>query len=113
MPIAGLEVLTDAEIEQMQCVPFVCLIDMGEILEKKGGIILTDSNVEREVTNRIKGKIVKLGAGAFTEWETKPEVGDTVILAKYSGLPLSGDGDRLYRLVNDIDVKTFTRGEKA
>lgn len=74
-----------------------------------GGIWKLDSVLEKEIFGKCTATIVSMGSQAFTLSDgsplpEKPKPGDTVILAKYSGLTLRDVEGNLYRLTNDKDV---------
>lgn len=99
--------------------PTICPIDKrvlvkpDEVAEKKGSIYLPQEYRGREQMAQTEGVLIAKGANAFAEAEAEaeargrtadvPEVGDTVFIAKYSGIVLKED-DEEYRLCNDEDV---------
>jgi co-chaperonin GroES (HSP10) len=38
------------------------------------------------------------------EWDTKPKVGQTVILDRYAGISVEGKDKEQYRLINDKQI---------
>ena len=81
------------------------LISPEEIKEKTtGGIVIPDTARERILLGVTKGKVVDKGPRAFKDENgLQPKIGDIIVFAKYSGLPVECDGES-YRIMNDIDV---------
>ncbi len=83
------------------------------VAERKGSIFLPQEYRGREQMAQIEGVLVATGANAFAEAKAEaeargmrpdaPKVGDTVFIAKYSGIVIK-EGDEEYRLCNDEDV---------
>lgn len=70
----------------------------GSLIEKPFDV------VEREQMTETKGTIVSVGAACFDAWEGyKPQAGDRVIFARFSGHYMDED-DKVLRLMNDDDV---------
>lgn len=80
-------------------------------IELKGGFKLykPDETKERDQHATMEGMLVRMSPLAFT-YETwpdgtrKPEVGDAVVFARYSGLNIKGKDGIEYRLMNDKDI---------
>ena len=75
----------------------------------QGGIIMPGTAVEKQLFGKTKGEIVCMGDEAFTGpsggyISNKPEVGDTVITAKYAGSTYKDSQGYLYRFCNDKDI---------
>lgn len=70
---------------------------------KQSGIaIFTD---DRDAAQQVKGTLIAAGGIAFHDFgDPKPQPGDRVYFAKYSGLVITGDDGTEYRLMNDKDV---------
>lgn len=78
-----------------------------DVVEKKseGGIILTETTVERNQIAQVKGTVIAIGGDAFKEWEgIIPQVGDKVLTAQYAGVKADGKDNEEYRLINDNDI---------
>lgn len=77
-----------------------------------GGIILTDTAVEKDKARQQSAVIVAMGSVAFQhevngimeDYPDKPKVGDKVRIIKYVGDNFLGDDGENYRLVNDRDI---------
>src|SRR3990167_2669864 len=74
-----------------------------------GGIIKPAERVERDQYAAMDGVIIAASPLAFTyenrpQGARKPQVGDRVIFAKYSGAKVTGKDGVDYRLVTDKDV---------
>lgn len=75
----------------------------------KGGIVLPDIVVEKDKHAAMEGTIADISPLAFTyaEWPddaSKPTVGDKVIFSRYSGINVTGNDGREYRIMNDKDI---------
>lgn len=71
----------------------------------KGGIVLSVESVkERERMAQVKGTLVAVGGNAFEDWNSKPEPGNRVMIAKYAGVVAPGADGKEYRLCNDKDI---------
>lgn len=81
------------------------------VIKLKGGfqLIKPDETKERDQHATMEGMIVRMSPLAFgyEQWPAgsrKPEVGDAVVFARYSGLNITGKDGVEYRLMNDKDV---------
>lgn len=94
---------------RLEVLGYRILIIPEEIKEKtKGGIIIPDESKERLELGVTKGKVIGKGEKSFLDEDGKPlkrqpKIGDIVVFAKYSGLPVECD-DVMYRIMNDADV---------
>lgn len=89
------------------------LVKPDKVAEKKGAIYLPQEYRSREQMAQIEGELVAMGANAFAEAQAEaeargrasdvPSVGDTVFIAKYSGIVIK-EAEEEYRLCNDEDV---------
>lgn len=73
----------------------------------KGGIILADTTRDKSKYAATKAFLVAVGSNAFNEWGAdarKPQVGDRVLFAQYSGARQEGADGRDYVLMNDEDL---------
>jgi co-chaperonin GroES (HSP10) len=82
-------------------------IDDGTI-KFKGGFVLhkPDETKERDDHATMEGTVAALSPLAFS-YEAdapKPNVGQTVVFQRYSGLRITGEDGVEYRLMNDKDV---------
>lgn len=102
--IKGLEVINPDTIRVIGLRILVKIADKDRV--SKGGIILSGSEVDKDLFSSIKGTIVAMGKRAFFEEaeEDRPVVGDEIHIAKYSGIPLRDADFNLYRYTNDDDV---------
>lgn len=81
----------------------------------KGGIILADVTRDSAKYAELEATIVEVAPGAFTyltdeDWRgAKPQAGDRVIIAKYSGVRVKGADGVEYLLTNDKDVAAVRR----
>lgn len=96
-------------------IEYKVVVRPAKAIEKtKGGIVLPEVVVERDQHAAMEGTIAAISPLAFTyeEWPKsarKPEIGDTVVFARYSGITLRGkDGDD-YRIMNDKDIVAVRR----
>ncbi len=80
------------------------LVKPEEVKEKsEGGIEIPETSRERIELAVTKAEVVGFGPDAFNETTLEVSIGDTVIFAKYAGLPVESE-DVKYRIMNDIDV---------
>lgn len=71
----------------------------------KGGMWLPEQHVEREQHAATKCKVIALSPYAFEDYEqAKPNVADTVIIARHAGRVVEGLDGEEYRLVKDADI---------
>jgi len=76
-------------------------------VEKSTGIIIKASQtVKAEQTAQVRAKFLKAGPNAFDTYEADrvPREGDIVLVAKYGGFEVPGDGNELLRIYNDEDI---------
>ena len=85
------------------------LLKMRELTETTaGGIILTKEYHHKHQMAEMFGEVIALGEEAFVTHKKKPEVGDTVIIPKHSGL-LYTEGDVEYRVIDDTHIQGIIR----
>jgi len=72
----------------------------------EAGIILHSvSQKAREEMAQIEGVVIALGTTAYSDQPSAwCNVGDRVIIGKYSGLIYDGKDGQKYRVINDLDV---------
>lgn len=71
----------------------------------KGGIHIPDQLKDRQQMAQISGELVAVGGNAFQDWsDPVPQVGDRVLIAKYSGDRPPLDEKEAYAVCNDKDV---------
>lgn len=81
------------------------LVKMKLIEQKtKGGIIITETNREREQLAQVKGQLVASGELAFHEIPDKPKLGEQVFVRKYCGTHIESADGFAYRLCDDADL---------
>lgn len=70
------------------------------------GIVLAIETQGREDMAQVKGTVVAVGDGAWSDTPTpawaKP--GDRIVFGKYAGLAYTGRDGQKYRVLNDLDV---------
>jgi co-chaperonin GroES (HSP10) len=74
--------------------------------QSSGGIVIPDTLVDREDMAQVEALVLSVGP---TCWKDQPggawcKEGDTILMAKYSGLVRKGPDGRTYRVINDLDV---------
>ncbi len=106
-------VKTKAKPHNIMCLEYKVLVEPKEetgfiAFKGGGGLIKPDQLKERDQHASMEGVIANISPFAFgyEQWEgqRKPQVGDTVIFARYSGINVTGDDGVSYRLMNDKDV---------
>jgi co-chaperonin GroES (HSP10) len=81
----------------------------------KGGIIVsTGSQTRREEMGQTVAEVIALGNTSYAD-QKEPwcAVGDKVIFARYAGTERKGADGKMYRLINDLDVKGVLEGDKS
>ena len=93
-------------IEPLEFKVLVTPLDVEQ--KTSGGIILPETTQDKEQVAQMKGKIEAVSPFAFdyADWGdiSKPKAGDTVIMARYSGITVKGKDGKDYRLINDKDI---------
>lgn len=86
----------------------VVLVLPLEVEEKTAsGIIVTRADeVRREQMGQTEAEVIAIGNTAYSD-QPAPwcKVGDRVVFARYAGTERKGADERMYRLINDLDVK--------
>jgi co-chaperonin GroES (HSP10) len=74
----------------------------------KGGIVLTQSIVDKEAAATYKGTVVEIGFDAWSDKSTDYcDVGDVVMVGQYVGkFHVSEKDGKKYRFVSDLDIIT-------
>jgi chaperonin GroES len=94
-----------AGIRPVGHVVLVLPLEVEEV--SKGGIIMsTGSQTRREEMGQTEAVVIALGNTAYKDqMEAWCAVGDRVVFARYSGTERKGADGKMYRLINDLDVK--------
>jgi co-chaperonin GroES (HSP10) len=86
----------------------ILLVEPLEVEEvSAGGIIVsTGSQTRREEMGQTEATVIALGNTAYSD-QPAPwcEAGDRVVFARYAGTERKGSNGKMYRLINDLDVK--------
>ena len=90
---------------------------LPEQVEEKtqsGIIVHSASQLAREEMGQINGVVVDVGASAYSD-QAAPwcQVGDRVIIGKYSGLIYDGKDGKKYRVINDLDVVALVEKKRG
>lgn len=73
----------------------------------KGGIILADTSKDRAKYAGTKATLIAVGCNAFVEWgdaARKPQPGNRVLFAQYTGAREKGADGEDYIVMNDEDL---------
>lgn len=71
----------------------------------QGGIAMPTELVEKEEYAQIFATLVAIGPDAWKDRKTAPaEIGDRVMIAKYTGQLFTGADGRRYRVIHDLDI---------
>lgn len=73
----------------------------------KGGVFIPEASRDKQKYAATKATFIAAGANAFTEWGSearKPEPGDKVLFAQYSGAREKGADGEDYVVMNDKDL---------
>ena len=88
---------------------FNVLVKQKEVESKIGSIYIPDVAKEKEQYAEMEGTLIAISPLAFCyeRWPDgarKPQTGDRVIIAKYSGVRVRGDDGGTYLLTKDRDI---------
>lgn len=88
---------------------FNLLVAMEPIQKSSpGGIQLPDSVIEKQRIVQVRGRLIAVSPVAFDfasfPAETKPRIGDAVMIAKLSGILTEGADGNEYRIISDKDL---------
>lgn len=72
----------------------------------KGGIILTDETVIKEQNQQVLATVIAIGPAAVVD-HASIEEGSRVMIAKWGGATIPGEGNELYRVINDEDINAY------
>lgn len=91
---------------------FNVLVLQKKTEDKIGSIYLPDTSKEREQYAEMEGTLIACSPLAFTferwpEGARKPQAGDKVIIAKYSGTRVVGKDGQTYLLTKDKDISAI------
>jgi len=91
-------------------VEYKVLIKVEKVKEKtEGGIIIPETNKERDKFAQQRGELIAVSPDAFTEpkWLKTPKVGDTVLFSRYAGKYVMGNDGEEYKLMNDKELEAI------
>lgn len=95
-------------IQPMEYKVLVRPVEEKGYVELAGGfkIYKPDETKERDQHAAIEGEIVAMSPVAFSfeNGAPKPEIGQTALFARYSGMTVKGHDGVEYRLMNDKDI---------
>lgn len=95
-------------IEPMEYKVLIRPADELGYVELKGGfkIYKPDETKERDQHAAIEGEIIAMSPVAFSfeDGAPKPQIGQTALFARYSGMTVKGKDGVEYRLMNDKDI---------
>jgi co-chaperonin GroES (HSP10) len=83
------------------------LVKPEEPVRKIGSVHIPDAAVDKQKYAGTTARFVAAGDNAFTEWGSdarKPQPGDTVLFAQYSGARHKGADGADYVVMNDKDL---------
>lgn len=104
-----------ASAHGIECVEYKVLVKPKKAEEKtRGGIVLPEQVVEKDQHAAMEGVICGMSPFAFSyeEWPLgarKPQIGDVVVFARYSGITQKGNDGVEYRVMNDKDIVAVRR----
>lgn len=104
-----------ASAHGIECVEYKVLVKPKKAEEKtRGGIMLPEQVVEKDQHAAMEGVICGMSPFAFSyeEWPLgarKPQIGDVVVFARYSGITQKGNDGVEYRVMNDKDIVAVRR----
>lgn len=89
------------------------LVKPVEVQTKIGSIQLPDTVIEKDKEASVEGELVAMSPLAFSfeqGFEDKPDIGDRLVFARFSGVKIRGNDGTEYRLMNDKDVLAIREG---
>lgn len=98
------------------------LIKLIKIASKTASGIFIPDNVQQDSSyHSMKGVLVKKAPSAFVynsarmAWKPEeiPEVGDTIIFARYEGTVIIGEDGEEYRILEDKTIQGFIKAKKG
>jgi co-chaperonin GroES (HSP10) len=73
--------------------------------QSAGGIALPDELIYKEEMAQIFATLVAIGPDAWADSKTPAaEIGDRVMIAKFTGQLFTGPDNRRYRVIHDLDI---------
>lgn len=67
-------------------------------------IAIPDDVRAKALMGEMRGTVIEIGAGCWPDEPRRAEVGDRVLISKYSGVIVHGVDGALYRLCSDQDI---------
>jgi co-chaperonin GroES (HSP10) len=87
------------------------LVEVDPAEEKVGSIILTQETVTREQNQQVMATVLKIGPTAEVDENIIYE-GARVLIAKWGGSNIPGEGNERLKVINDEDINAVEmRGE--
>ncbi len=82
------------------------LVEFLPVEESYGMFVKPPQTKKSEQGAQVRAKFLKAGPNAFDNYQStiKPREGDIVLVAKYGGFEVPGDGNELLRIYNDEDI---------
>jgi len=82
------------------------LVEFIAVEETYGMFVKPAQTKKAEQGAQVRAKFIKAGPNAFDNYEAqiKPREGDIVLVAKYGGFEIPGDGNEQLRIYNDEDI---------
>lgn len=107
--------LEEIDPERVRCLGCRVLLKVMSVDSlTKGGLYKTTKTIMEELFAKCIAVLVKKGSQAFLDFSDAEEIpmdGETVIIAKYSGITMRDKDFNLYRFANDTDVVSIYEGE--
>jgi co-chaperonin GroES (HSP10) len=83
------------------------------VIGKETGRLITSIDISQDYRECIRGELIAYNEFAFMtegkEWEEKPEIGDTVFFAPYSGRVYEAGDEERYRNMSSKDLTGFEK----
>lgn len=70
----------------------------------KGGIIIPNTTQDKQKYRTQKATLIAVGKSCFAEWVEKPQPGQHVLIAEYSGTLIKGKDGLEYRVIRNDDL---------
>lgn len=88
------------------------LVKVDPVEKRVGSIILTDETVTKEQNQQVLATVLAVGPTAEVDRDIIKE-GVRVMIAKWGGATIPGEGNELLKVINDEDINAVEVGGAA
>jgi chaperonin GroES len=86
------------------------LVKVEEVEKKIGSILLADETVTKEQNAQTLATVIAVGPTAEVDRDII-HPGVKVLIAKWGGMQIPGESNKLYRVINDEDINAVEKGD--